>query len=312
MVHARNLDEFSIDSSACVVAIGVFDALHRGHLKVIESAKELASKLDAKVYVLTFFPHPSKVLSKEKKSQLIYGLDTRLKLLWSLGVDCIFVKDFTADFAALSPDEFLLYIMRKFPNLKGIVTGDNFRFGKNAGADTDWLAAKSEDFGFKSIAVKGEIDDDMYVSSTRLRRLLGEGRMEEFARLCSRPYFAMGKVVPGKHLGAKLGFPTLNLNLSGECLPPFGVYVSRLENLDTGISYKGVSNYGNCPSVGGGVAAVLETNLFSDSINFGKGTPIKVELLKFLRGERKFPNLDELKNQINIDKNEALAYFSCL
>ena len=308
----NRLDEVSADEADCVLAIGVFDALHRGHLKVVESARRLALKFGAKLYVLTFFPHPSKVLSKEGKSSLIYGLDTRIKLLVSLGVDKVFVKDFTPEFACLSPEEFLLYILRKFPNLRGIVTGDNFRFGRNAGADTSWLAAKSADYGFEALAVGGELDDDMYVSSTRLRRLLREGRMEEFARLCSRPYFAIGKVESGKHLGAKLGFPTLNLDLSGECLPPFGVYVSRLENLDSGGIYEGVSNYGFCPTVGGVDRAVLETNLLSDKVDFGSGTLVKVELLKFLRGERKFASLDGLKRQINIDKNGAISYFECL
>lgn len=308
----NRLDEVSADEADCVLAIGVFDALHRGHLKVVESARRLALKFGAKLYVLTFFPHPSKVLSRDGKSSLIYGLDTRIKLLASLGVDKVFVKDFTREFACLSPEEFLLYILRKFPNLRGIVTGDNFRFGRNAGADTSWLAAKSVDYGFEALAVKGEIDDDMYVSSTRLRRLLREGRMEEFARLCSRPYFAMGRVVEGKHLGAKLGFPTLNLDLSGECLPPFGAYVSRLENLNTGRFYDGVSNYGLCPTAGALPRAVLETNLLSDKVDFGAGTLVKVELLKFLRGERKFASLDELKRQINIDKSGAISYFECL
>lgn len=308
----QRLDEVSADAAACVLAIGVFDALHRGHLKVVESARSLALKFGAKLYVLTFFPHPCKVLSAEGKSSLIYGLDTRVGLLASLGVDRVFVKDFTREFASLSPEEFLLYILKKFPNLKGIVTGDNFRFGKNASADTSWLAAKAPDYGFEALAVKGEIDDDMYVSSTRLRRLLREGRMEEFARLCSRPYFAMGKVVEGKHLGEKLGFPTLNLDLSGECLPPFGVYVSRLENLGSGGIYEGVSNYGLCPTAGALPRAVLETNLLSGEVDFGEGTPVKVELLKFLRGESKFASLEDLKRQINIDKNGAISYFECL
>lgn len=308
----QRLDEVSADAAACVLAIGVFDALHRGHLKVVERARELALKFGAKLYVLTFFPHPSKVLSREGKSFLIYGLDTRVGLLASLGVDGVFVKDFTREFANLSPEEFLLYILKKFPNLKGIVTGDNFRFGRNASADTSWLAAKSADYGFEALAVKGEIDDDMYVSSTRLRRLLREGRMEEFARLCSRPYFAIGKVVEGKHLGAKLGFPTLNLDLSGECLPPFGAYVSRLENLNAGRLYEGVSNYGLCPTAGALPRAVLETNLLSGEVDFGAGTLVKVELLKFLRGERKFASLEDLKRQINIDKNGAISYFECL
>lgn len=305
----NNLDKIISDRANCIVAIGIFDALHRGHIKVLETAKELALKENAKLYVLTFYPHPSKVLSKDKKSSLIYDLDTRLELLSAFGVDCVFVKDFTLEFANLSPDEFLQFILNKFPNIKGIVTGDNFRFGKNASADTSWLALKAEDFGIRTIAVKGEIDDDMYVSSTRLRRLLKEGRMQEFEKLCLRAYFAIGNVVSGKHLGSKIGFPTLNLNLKGECLPAFGVYVSRLTNLDTNLSYEGVSNYGSCPTIGDSQNAVLETNLFAKDIDFGENTPIKVELLKHLRGEKKFDSLDELKSQISLDKQRAIEYF---
>lgn len=306
----KNLDEIAAETAKCVLAVGIFDALHKGHIKVLEAAKDMAVKNAAKLFVLTFFPHPSKVLSPQGKSALIYPLDSRLKLLCAFGVDGVFVKDFTLEFANLSPDEFLDFILKKFPNLKGIVTGDNFRFGKNASADTSWLALKAQDLGLSAVAVKGEIDDEMYISSTRLRRLLKKGDMQEFERLCSRPYFVDSTVVGGKHLGAKIGFPTLNIKPRGECLPPFGVYASRLTNLDTGEIFEGMSNYGLCPTVGGILQGVLETNLFTKKVDFGENTPVKVELLKRIRDEKKFASLDELKSQISVDKVEIMNYFA--
>lgn len=304
-----NLDELAADKSACVLAIGIFDAVHRGHAKLLAKAKNLAKKMDASLYVLTFFPHPEIFLKgHESASKLIYSLSVRAQLLASLGVDKVFVKSFEDSFASMDADVFALYLKNKFPELKALVTGENFRFGKNASGSAKWLTENSANYGFEFFAVSGEREGGEFVSSTRLRAALRQGDMGQFKLLAGRPYFMQGAISSGRGLGRTLGFPTLNLFWNEPCNPPYGVYAVNFINLDTNKNYKGVANYGVNPSVEMS-EPVLETNLF-EPVDFGAGTNCRVELLKFFRKEMRFASLEELKAQMQTDKKSAKDFFA--
>lgn len=296
----------------CVLAIGIFDALHRGHSRVLSEAARFAGEKSAELCVLTFFPHPAEVLGRSGEFRgLICPPGLRARLLKEAGASRVFFKDFDADFASRSPEEFVEFLREKFPGAVGVVTGENFRFGRGAAAGVSWLARRGADFGIEARAVAGVAEDGLFVSSTRLRRALCVGDMGEFERLAGRPYFAEGEVSGGKRLGRRMGFPTLNLYWNPDCRPPFGVYVSRLANLETGKVYDGVSSYGTNPTVENS-APVVETNLFPDGVDFGEGTRIRVEFLKMLRPEKKFASVDDLKSQIARDKSAAADFFGAL
>jgi len=305
---AESFDCGGICGEPCAVAIGIFDAVHKGHLRVLEAAKDFAAQNGAKAFALTFYPHPAKIFARKSgSSALIYPPETRAKLLLEAGMDAVFFKDFTPEFAALSPRGFFALLLKKFPNLKCVATGENFKFGAGAAAGIEVLKSVAAEFGVEARAVCGVLSGGEFVSSTRLRAVLQKGDMELFLELGGRNYFCEGAVEGGEKLGRKIGFPTLNLTPKGECLPPFGAYAARLENADTKEIFEGAANLGVKPTVGN-FAPVLETHLLRGP-NFGAGANIKVELLKFLRGEKKFGSIGELKSQIAQDKAAAQKFF---
>lgn len=304
----QSLESDKIFNEPCALAIGIFDAVHKGHQRVLCAAKNFAKEKGIKAFVLTFYPHPSKVLGKNNIGcLLIYPTKIRAELLLNFGMDGVFFKDFTLEFASKTPREFFDFLMQKFPKLKCIATGENFHFGARAVADVNVLKDFASGYGIETIAVSGVLDDGKFVSSTRLRRALQEGDMQAFFEMSGYNYFCEGKVQSGRKLGRELGFPTLNLKVENECKPKFGVYATKLKNLDTNETFCGVSNLGINPTVGE-CEVVLETNTF-DIPNFGDGTNIKVELLKFLRPEEKFASIDDLRAQISVDKNIAKDFF---
>ncbi|MBO6101894.1 MAG: riboflavin biosynthesis protein RibF [Opitutales bacterium] len=304
-------ENFCGSTEKCALAVGIFDALHLGHALVLREAIKFARERSAKAFALTFYPHPAKVLQKKGEfCGLIYPPEIREKLLLGFGLDGVFFKKFDSAFAGESPEAFANFLREKFPNIAGIITGENFRFGAGAKADVNWLRQNARKFGFEARYASGAISDGEYISSTRLRKALVSGDMRAFERLAGRAYFCAGQVSSGKRLGAELGFPTLNLLWSPECRPPFGAYASRLENLKTGEVFGGVSNYGVNPTVGAS-SPILETNLFKTP-SFGAGAEIRVELLEFLRPEKKFSGLDELKEAIAADMLRAAEFFARL
>ncbi|MBO7521330.1 MAG: riboflavin biosynthesis protein RibF [Opitutales bacterium] len=305
---AENFDSGGVCREPCAVAIGIFDAVHKGHARVLEAAKDFASKNGAKTFVLTFYPHPAKVLpSRGGGGELIYTPQTRAKLLRQRGADGVFFKDFTREFAAMPARGFVEALIKKFPNLKCIVTGENFKFGARAASDAACLKSLAAEYGVETRAVGGVLDGGKFVSSTRLREALRRGDMDSFFEMSGRHYFCEGKVEGGERLGREIGFPTLNLKPAAECVPAFGAYAARLQNTDTGEVFEGVANFGVKPTAGN-FAPVLETHLLK-APSFGEGANVKVELLKFLRGEKKFGSIEQLKPQIQKDKNEAAKFF---
>jgi len=289
-----------------VAAVGVFDGLHKGHQKVLKKAVLEAARLGAKSAVLSFFPHPSKI-TKTRDVELISNLDARVKLMEDFGIDYVFIKNFDKKFSLKNPEEFFIYLKEAMPNIKGIVTGENFHFGNKALGGADWLKTNAKKYGVRYFCVAGLPYRTRRISSSRLREAVKDGNMAEFERMAGRPYYAEGAVEGGRKLGRELGYPTLNLPYAPECRPPYGVYVAKLYKISKGKLSKplwGVASYGLNPSIGKIKSPVLETHLF-ETPDFGEGAQIRVELHQFLRREKKFDSLEALKKQIGEDKEQA-------
>lgn len=307
-MDAVQLDDIDNYPHPCVLAIGMFDGLHGGHMCVLEAAREMAAECGAKLGILTFSPHPSKVVDMGRPPvRMLFPSDVRAEMFADAGADAVFVKNFDKTFAERTCENFGDFLKSKFPQLRGIATGENFRYGHGAKGDADTLAETAKANGWKYAAVKSEhLPDRRRKSSSLMRDALESGDLELFGKIAGRPYSARGRVAGGKKLGRTIGFPTLNIKWNPDCKPPFGVYAAILHA--NGTSYKGVANYGLNPTVDDIAEPVLETNLFG-SVDFGEGAKISVDFLKFLRPEMKFSSLDELKSQIKKDKSAAAEYF---
>lgn len=304
----NKLDSTAPFLKACVLAIGMFDGLHRGHARVLAKCAALAKKLDAIPAILTFDPHPSAVISMpHPPAKMIFNSLARAKMFVKGGAKKVFVKNFDKKFAATSPENFADFLAEKFPNLRGIVTGENFLFGKNAKGDATELKKICKARGWEYAAIARLKSGGKRISSTRLRSALSEGKMGEYARLAGRFYQASGKVKSGRKLGRKLGFPTLNVAWNPDCKPPFGAYAVEVESKNGKIQ-NGVASYGTSPSIEES-EPLVEVNILGKT-SLKTGSEIEVRFLKFLRPQKKFDSLCELKNQIAKDKEAAIKFFS--
>ncbi len=304
-----NIDEIDAFEKKCVIAIGMFDGLHKGHQKVIEKARELAVKHKAIPCVLTFAPHPSKVIDMGREPvEMLCLPEQRAEMFKGVGIKKVFVKKFTKQFAKKSPESFVNSLKLKFPNLKAIVTGYNFLFGKNASGNAKTLEALSLQNGWEYSAVDGVyLPDGRRISSSEMRKAVCSGNLDDFRAMKGDDYTCVGLVKRGKRLGRTIGFPTLNLPWSPDCKLMFGAYAVELTRCKTGEKFCGVASYGTSPTVGE-TEPLLEVNLFDD-VSFGAPSKIEVKIKKFLRPQKKFTSVDELKNQIVIDKENAERFF---
>lgn len=305
-----DLDDFESFAEPCVLAIGMFDGLHKGHASVMAQTLKLAKECRALACALTFSPHPSAVIPMPHRSpaEIIYPDEIRAANFRRANMEKVFVKNFTKEFAALSPEEFFSYLQKKFPQLKGIVTGSNFVFGKGAAGNAETLAQLAREKNWRYEAVEGVEALGGRISSSRLREAIKRGDMPLFEELAGASYTACGEIVEGLHKGRELGFPTLNLPWNPECKPPFGVYAAVLKK--DGLACEGVANYGVSPTIKPhGSEPLIETCLFK-SPSFGAGARVCVSLKKFLREEKKFDNIESLKTQMASDFQAAQKFFS--
>lgn len=293
------------------IAIGFFDGVHRGHQAVIKAAKQQAEKLNISSAVMTFDPHPSIVLSG-RKEQAVYitPLPQKLVLLEEMGIDTIFVVHFTSDFAKLLPSEFIDKFIRGL-NIQHVTAGFDFSFGAfGKGCMADMEAQSNGDFGVT--IVDKQQDDEEKISSTRIRKLLRDGETELATTLLGRPFEIPGIVIHGDKRGRTIGFPTANVEaIAGTLIPAIGVYAVRLQVQDEW--YDGVCNVGYKPTFNNPEDKKLSIEVHI--LNFSKniyGEEVKVRWYKHLRSEQKFSGIDELKEQIEKDKQKTIEYFATL
>lgn len=300
-------DNFSkILETPSVIVLGSFDGIHSGHRTLINSARKLADKIkkdqhikDIEVMVCTFKNHPLSVVNKEICPRLVMSNEEKSILFEKLKVDIVNFMEFNKEFMSISPDEFIKNL-KKYYNVKGIVVGFNYRFGyKNLG-DVEILKKYSEILDYQLFVVNPVTVDGEVVSSSAIRHNLQEGNIEKANKFLDRPFMLKGYIIKGKQIGRTIGFPTVNLNYDKSfVVPKGGVYGTIVEYKNN--FYKGITNIGYNPTLEGNKLSI-ETNI----LNFDKniyGEEIKLYFIEKIREEKKFVNLEELKNQLSKDKS---------
>lgn len=298
----EGVDSEGVTGAPLHLAIGMFDGVHCGHQAVIRQAMEIASGEEGhKAAVLTFDPHPSKVLYPKMATSLLMPLRQRVQDMHAVGADFVFVQTFTKEYAQQPAEEFLPSLVKRFPALKSIHVGENFRFGKGRSGNVDTLRNSAKAVGVDLHALERKRMDGLAISSSRIRASLMEGSIDEVNAMLGHPYSVRGRIVSGKGLGRKIDFPTLNIPWYPEVLPRFGVYQVRLRRVGSSERCGGVANYGLRPTVGESADPLLEVHLLDNEDVPGEGEPVVVELIRFIRPEKTFESVDELSRQISKD-----------
>ncbi len=299
------LNEFKTLSNA-VVTSGTFDGVHLGHQKILNRLKELAEINNAESVVITFWPHPRTVVSSDSQElKLISTLEEKIELLQKAGIQNILVIPFTREFSELSSEQFIQEILVKKIGTKTLVIGYDHRFGRNREGGFEYLKENSRRYGFDIEEIPRQEIEHLTISSTKIRNALAEGDVQTANELLGRPYSFNGLVAKGRQLGRTIGFPTANVQVaeSYKLIPVNGVYAVRVTVRNQQLN--GVMNIGTRPTVEG-VSRTQEVYIFNfDSEIYGEKTT--VELIDFIRPEKKFEGLEQLKNQITADVSTAKA-----
>ena len=301
----HSVSELSRLRGPLFLAIGVFDGVHRGHQAVISTSAEHARAANGTPVVVTFDPHPEKILRPERAPHLLAATQHKIGLIRDLGVGNLLIINFDKQFAATEPEDFVAELVSHSKPLREICVGHEWSFGKNRRGDLDLLNKLGMKFNFDVVGVPPVKINGVVISSTAIRRAIEEGEFKRAAQMLGREYTILGTVTRGDSLGKKIGFPTANLSAHNEQFPPNGVYAAEAKIEDQ--IHRGVINLGVRPTISGAKSErVLEIHLF----DFGRdiyGQNIEVRFLRFLRVEKKFENLDLLVQQIRRDVEQARA-----
>ncbi|MFV0314424.1 MAG: bifunctional riboflavin kinase/FAD synthetase [Anaerotignum sp.] len=288
------------------VTLGNFDGLHLGHRALIKLTKQFAQEEGLKSVVFTFSPHPMLVFQKKEDFALIMTPDEKKFTMEQMGIDTYIEYPFDQEFAAMSPEEFAVKLIFEKLQCRVLIVGENYHFGSNRSGSYELLQKLGEERGVKVIAVPSVLFEEERVSSSRIRKALVQKDFEDANRMLTEPYFILGEVTEGKKLGRTIGFPTINMTAQPlKLFPPNGVYATK--TLYNGKCYYGVTNIGINPTVNGS-DKIVETFL----LDFDKdvyGDTLQVFFYKFLRSERKFPSIEELREQIQLNAKQAREYF---
>ena len=293
-----------------VITIGTFDGVHTGHQQIIKQMREEAQKISGETVIITFDPHPRKIVHSESSLKLLTTLEERIELLERIGVDHLVVTPFTKEFSELSAEEYIKeFLVQRF-HPKTIIIGYDHRFGKGRLGDYKLLEQLAPNFDFTVREIPEKVLNEVAVSSTRIRQSLLEGDPETANDLLGYEFFFAGKVVTGDKLGRELGYPTANIqiNSADKIIPGNGIYAVTLTIQNHSMQlFKGMMSIGTRPTVNGKDRRV-EVNIF----NFDEeiyGTNLKVYLRCFIRKEEKFEGLDALRKAIDQDKVDVLRIF---
>lgn len=293
------------------LAVGFFDGVHKGHQAVIETAKEKAQQLGIKSAVMTFDPHPSIVLGgRNEKVFYITPLTQKIDTLDTLNVDTVFVVNFTSDFAKLTPEEFIQHFILDL-NVQHVTAGFDFSFGAFGKGKMETMKQLSNgQFGVTIVDKQEDVEDK--ISSTRIRKYLQDGQMEQVRALLGRAFEVPGIVIHGDKRGRTMGFPTANVQAMEGCyIPATGVYAVKI--LVQNEWYNGVCNVGYKPTFNNPDEKHLSIEVHI--LNFDKniyGEEVVVGWYDRIRSERKFDGINALIEQIELDKQQAIQYFKQL
>ena len=288
-----------------VVGLGNFDGVHRGHRKLLDEVRRHAEERTGKAVAMIFDPHPPKVLRPEKAPPLLMTLEQKLSAFEQAGMAAVAVVRFTKELSRWEPETFVETVLIDWLRASEVWVGANFLFGRDRSGTFTLLRAIGQDRGFKVDKIEPVFYKDFVVSSTRIRHLVAEGRVDEAGALLGHHYAIDGEVVRGDGRGRELGFPTANLVSANELLPAYGIYAS-IATLD-GLSHAAVTSVGVRPTIGDGRLTV-ETHLL-DGAHDLYGARMRLSFVRWLREEMKFDGLGPLRDQIARDAADARELF---
>src|SRR5580765_8105512 len=292
-----------------VLALGNFDGLHRGHLKIIERVRRGAAEHGGTPMAMTFDPHPSRVVRPDKAPTLLMTKEQRLEALEHAGIKAVAVVRFTTELSQWDPETFVRTVLVEWLRVSEVWVGANFLFGHDRAGNFTLLRTLGARYGFKAEKIDPVRYKDFVVSSTRVRRLVSEARVDEASALLGHPYVIDGMVVKGDGRGKTIGFPTANLCTENELIPPHGVYATTI--IIDGIVRPSITNIGTRPTVDSSGKTTVETHVFDYDRDL-YGMNVRLAFVQRLRDERAFESLDALKTQIAADCARARVLFGRL
>jgi riboflavin kinase / FMN adenylyltransferase len=306
----RQLDDVPHDFGPSVVSVGNFDGVHRAHRHVIDEIVRRAKATNARSVVVTFDPHPSRILRPDHSFKLLTPLPEKLHLLEATGIDTVLLLPFSRDLSLMTPHQFAHEILKKRLHASEVHEGYNFRFGHKAAGNVRTLREFGAEMGFAvhdypEMRLRGE-----NVSSSHIRKLLSEGRVSRARHLLARPFSILSTPGRGRGYGSKYTVPTINLAHYEELVPKDGVYVSRTRvgSGDRSECFDSVTNVGNRPTFGADSFAI-ETHLLNfHPLELTAETEVELHFLDRLRDEIKFPSVEALREQIGRDVKKAQKY----
>lgn len=293
-----------------ILTLGTFDGVHIGHKKILERVIQNTENKEFESLVLTFFPHPRMVLQEKSEIKLLNTISEKIDLLEKIGIENLVIHPFDESFSRLTAEEFVKTVLINQFHIHKIIIGYDHRFGRNRTANIDDLIAFGQQYGFEVEQISVQEIDAISVSSTKIRKALSEGKMDLANDYLGYDYFLTGTITEGKKLGRTIGFPTANLKIDEDykLIPLNGVYVVKsILNEET---YFGIMNIGYNPTVGNDRLSIeihfldFNSNLYNQKI--------AVSILHYIRPEQKFDSIELLKEQIEKDKNSAIAYLKNL
>jgi riboflavin kinase/FMN adenylyltransferase len=302
---AEWVERFGESRKPTVVTIGNFDGVHLGHQKILSGVLERARAADLIASVLTFYPHPSRVLRPEAAPALLATLEQRLAGFQAAGLDAALVLRFDAELAKVKAEDFVRHYLVETLRARAVMVGGNFRFGHRQLGDVELLEELGKRWGFQVHVVPPVVADGVVVSSSAVREALWAGRVADAARLLGRPFALEGEIQPGTGQGRHLIVPTLNLATEQECLPKNGVYATQ--TIVQGKIYQSATNIGVRPTFIG-TRLAIESHLFDFTGNLTSGR-MEVRFHARLRDEQKFASPEALKEQVLKDIDSAKEYF---
>ncbi len=301
MVKMKLYNSFNIkkDHKNSIILIGNFDGLHLGHQKLFKLAKKYKEKYSSKIGVLTFEPMPKMFFNSSLKNFRLSNLNQKIENLSKLNVDFVIIKQFNRKFSKTKSIFFIEEILGKKLNPKFIFVSNNFRFGNKREGNVKQLIEYEKLCRYKIIKPQPLSIKKQIISSSLIRKYLQNGKLNDVNKLLKRNWSIDGKVQKGRQLGKKIGFPTANIDIKNYILAKPGVYAVKARKMKNSNYIKGIANLGYRPTFNG-KKILLEVHLFNFSGNL-YNKYLRIEFLKFIRAEKKFKNIDQLKKQINTD-----------
>jgi riboflavin kinase/FMN adenylyltransferase len=292
-----------------VVTIGNFDGVHRGHQMLLAGAVARAADLGAPAVALTFEPHPEKVLRPESGIKLVTTVAQKAQLLERFGISTLVKIGFDRRFAATPAEQFAREFLFGTLAPAEVRLGTNFRFGSGRRGDVAFLSGVGHELGFSVVGVEPLLDGGEVISSTRIRREIARGRVEEAWRLLARPFYVDGSVYRGERMGRKLGFPTINIEVENELLPAHGVYITAVDIPSFSKVFPSVTNIGVRPTVYENYNVTVESHILDFAGDLYR-EPVRLFFLRRLREEMVFSSSVELVAQISRDVEATRLHFA--